>query len=58
MRYMKPSCLLTGICFCITGCISQGGNQKGPHYLSDGLEAWECYLAGEKRQIGGQGSTS
>ena len=41
MRYVTQLFLLTGICFYVIGC-TMGGC---PCQISDGLEAWEYYLA-------------
>ena len=41
MRHVTQLLLLTGICFCVIGC-TMG---RCPCQISDGLEAWEYYLA-------------
>jgi len=42
MRYVTQLLLLTGICFCVIGCMTEQGC---PCQISNSLEAWECYLA-------------
>ena len=41
MRFLIQLLLLTGICFCVIGC-TMG---RCPCQISDGLDAWEYYLA-------------
>jgi hypothetical protein len=45
VRLTKQAILLIGICFHLSGCTTPADHRKGPHDLSNSLEAWECYLA-------------
>ena len=47
MRYVTQLFLLTGICFYVIGC-TMGGC---PCQISDGLEAWEYYLADPELEL-------